>query len=177
MALQKKTNVRRDGSSLIATFPNANPPLIWRFDLERNHSFTVAMQGQDNEWELGVTSVKGEFHPVARFPMREDAEEAFETVSVSLAEGKGGWVSSGLKFVGMCVLLFVLSAGVAILVQEVAGQNSPVEQPVTATAKASVEQPSAQDTATPPTPPPTAPAEAPKGVPLSADDVLKPPSP
>ena len=75
--MNKKTEAKCNGSMLTVGFHAANPPLIWRFDLERNHSFTLALQGEDGDWELGVTSPKGDFYPVVHFAAREDAEEAF----------------------------------------------------------------------------------------------------
>lgn len=108
MHARRNLDVRRVGASLVATFAKANPPLIWRFDLERNHSFTLALQGDDNEWELGVTSPKGEFTPVARFPLREDGEEALARVGAVLAKGRLGWVGGFLKTLGIAVLAFLI---------------------------------------------------------------------
>lgn len=162
MPLGKKPDVRRVGSSLIATFNKANPPLVWRFDLDRNHSFTFALQGQDHEWELGVTSVKGEFHPVARFPVREDAEEAFASISRILARNSGG-AGGVLKTLGILLLLFVTAAGVTTLVTR--WLHRPVEPDVS-----ELQVPGADSAAD------TVPTSQ-NGVPLSADDVLKPPAP
>ena len=172
MSSRKSLDVRCVDSSLIATFSKANPPLIWRFDIERNHSFTLAMQGQDNEWELGVTSVKGEFHPVARFPVREDAEEAFEEVSAVLAKGGGHWILGLLKNLGILVLLFILAILATNLI--VGSMSHPAANPQMQTQGAD------PNDAVPhyKLPPESMDAPASKnGVPLSADDVLKPPSP
>lgn len=165
MNSHKKPNVRRVGTSLVATFDKANPPLIWRFDLERNHSFTLAMQGQDGEWELGVTSVKGEFHPVARFPLREDAEEALETVSGALNGGGFAWLPKALKTIGVLLLLFLGAAFLTTFVTQVIHPAANVAQ-----------QPLPEEFSDK-TPPAPAPPPPPNGVPLSADEVLKPPSP
>ncbi len=72
------------GHTLIAAFRTSHPPLIWQFDLEKNHSFTVALQGEEGDLELGVTSPRGEFYPIAHFTDREDAEEAFARVQKAL---------------------------------------------------------------------------------------------
>ena len=87
---QKSVQAKLVGNTLVATFRKSNPNLIWNFDLERNHSFTLALQGEDGDFELGVTSPKGEFYPVARFASREDAEEAFSAVQKILMKHKPG---------------------------------------------------------------------------------------
>lgn len=164
----RNLDVRRVQSSLVATFAKANPPLVWRFDLERNHSFTVALQGEGNEWELGITSPKGEFTPVATFPQREDAEEALVAISEELARGPFGWVMDFLKAAGialliMFVVLWAGSAAMRMFTPHLPPQivATPV-QPPTATM--------------PPKAPPPPPASE-NGVPLPADQVLKPPAP
>ena len=111
----KAVTIRRAGTSLVATFHRANPPLIWRFDLERNHSFTLALQGEEGEWELGVTSAKGEFYPIARFASREDADEAFAATSKALMKSPCRWMV--LKVLGLVVVVIfavILLFGVLI---------------------------------------------------------------
>ncbi len=168
MKSRSALDVRRVGSSLVATFDKANPPLVWRFDLERNHSFTLALQGE-NEWELGITSVKGEFHPVARFPLKEDAEEALAAVGEILGEGSFDWVFGVLRSVGIGLLvLFLVLWGWSAAVRM-------MNPPPTLPAPVSQIAPSMPTEA-----PPASPAAAPEsqnGVPLPADDVLKPPAP
>lgn len=168
MTTQKNLDVRRYKSSLVATFAKANPPLIWRFDLERNHSFTLGLQGDEQEWELGVTSPKGEFNPVARFPSREDAEEAFSAISEALAKNRGGWGTTCLKIIGVVAIAYVLFT----IVAGVQRQASPLVD-----SSEEEEQGSLTPPAPSPPPPPPAPPPPPNGVPLPADQVLKPPSP
>jgi hypothetical protein len=170
MTFGKKLDVRRVRSSLVATLSKANPPLIWRFDLDRNHSFTLALQGQDNEWELGVTSPKGEFSPIARFPMREDAEEALAAIGGQLAKGRLSWVIGFLKLLGIfALLLFMAILGWSILLRmaqpRLAQMQAPQEQ--------GQEVPPAllPDVAPAPSPPPV----TKNGIPLPADEVLQPP--
>ena len=148
----KAVTTSRTGASLVATFHRANPPLIWRFDLERNHSFTLALQGEESDWELGVTSPKGEFYPIAHFALREDAEEAFNAVSKSLARGPGRWLA--LKI----LLLIAIVAVCAFVVfgflvgRDMVLMNSQL-LPVTHAVDGEVKS----------------------GVPQAADDVLRPP--
>src|SRR5580704_16554799 len=94
---KKAVDAKRVGSTLVATFHNRDPSLIWTFDLERNHSFTVTLQGEEGDFELGVTSPKGEFYPVARFVTREDANEALQALQRVLMTGRFWWLSSALK--------------------------------------------------------------------------------
>ena len=97
----KPVDVRRTEGALVAAFHRADPPLVWRFDLERNHSFSLALQGEDGDWELGLTSQKGEFYPVARFTTREDAEDAFAGVEKVLAKGRHSALRGALKIAGI----------------------------------------------------------------------------
>jgi hypothetical protein len=93
--------------TLVASFHNSQPPLIWKFDLERNHSFTLSLQG-DEEPELGVTSPKGEFYSVARFATSEDAELAFSVVQKALMKRKVHWIKLLMSLVATAVLLLLL---------------------------------------------------------------------
>jgi hypothetical protein len=157
--MNKKTEAKCSGAMLTVGFHAANPPLIWRFDLERNHSFTLALQGEDGDWELGVTSPKGDFYPVVHFAAREDAEEAFAKVEKALSFRKGASSAIGkalLMLVGaiMLVAVGVLAFGMYVnhLGHEtVSGLATPITPPVTMTAPQQ------------------------EGIPLPADEVLKPP--
>jgi hypothetical protein len=172
MTSRKELHVRRVGASLVATFARAKPPLIWRLDLERNHSFTLGLQGEGEDWELGLTTPKGDFTPVVHFASREDAEEAFESVSLLLGRSRWYWVKNfaiwtGVVTAGLLVFLLLASLGMQIVIHNNMArsqwsnvapmQAAPVVPPPAAAA--------------PPAPEPA------NGVPLPADDVLKPPSP
>ena len=100
ISARKAVEARKVGTSLVATFHRATPPLIWRFDLERNHSFTLTLQGEEGEWELGIASPRGEFHPVARFASREEAEESFNLVGDIMAAEPKPWWSAFIKGIG-----------------------------------------------------------------------------
>lgn len=146
---KKSVQAKLVGTTLVAAFRASNPSLIWKFDLERNHSFTLALQGEDGDFELGVTSAKGEFYAVARFASREDAEEAFVAVQRVLMKRKWGWVK--------CLLIGIVSVlCVALLIvlfdRYFSGHTLSVI-PASGT-----------------------PGSLPQGVPLPADQVLKPPS-
>src|ERR1700733_14871189 len=101
----KPVKAKKIGGSLIAAFPGANPPVVWKFDLEKNHSFTMALQGEDGDWELGVTSPRGEFYPVARFLAREDADDAFACAQKAMLKREYNiW-----RIVGpICLILLIL---------------------------------------------------------------------
>jgi hypothetical protein len=155
--MKKKTEAKCNGATLIVGFHAASPPLIWRFDLERNHSFTLALQGEDGDWELGVTSPKGEFYPVVHFTAREDAEEAFAKVekALSLRKAAGSLAARWLK-----ILLGVIAVMAAIIFLSIYSVNHKMSIRSSAISSA------APVAATP---------QVEEGVPLSADDVLKPP--
>ena len=157
---KKAVDAKRVGDSLVAAFHKANPPLVWRFDLTRNHSFSLALQGQESDWQLGLTSPTGEFQSVAHFPARADAEEAFAETEKILAQDKRPWLSVLMKILGILALLILVIALVfGILVGKAAMQLIPKTQSFTPTASMpSNTQPS-----------------APVGVPLPADQMLRPP--
>ncbi|MDX2027454.1 MAG: hypothetical protein SFW62_02330 [Alphaproteobacteria bacterium] len=154
MLLQKKpVETKRVGATLVAAYHKANPPLIWRFDLERNHSFTLALQGDEGDWELGVTSPKGEFYAIARFLAREDAEEAFGQTHKVLLRKRLRWLRWTLGITAVVVLVIFMGLyGLGRFVG--AGNRLP--------------------TFSSPSSAPTMNME--NGIPLPADQVLRPPS-
>jgi hypothetical protein len=160
---------KRIGTSLVAAFHRANPPLVWRFDLERNHSFSLALQGDEGEWELGLTSPKGDFQPVARFAVREDAEVAFIKVERILSKRDIAWFKLALKIVAVIVLLIAIAIPLSFFkIQWGSSQKSDTITSMTPSAAAPYAgMPEGAM-------PPQQPAPPPKpGVPVSADDFLK----
>lgn len=158
--MNKKTEAKCTGMTLTVGFHGANPPLIWRFDLERNHSFTLALQGEDGDWELGVTSPKGDFYPVVHFITREDAEEAFVKVekALSLRKATSSVVVRALQILAVLVVVIVLGImAFGFYVSHPAGLRSSTISSTSPAAQMPVQAPQ-------------------EGIPLSADDVLKPPS-
>jgi hypothetical protein len=158
--MKKNTEAKISGHTLTAGFHSANPPLIWRFDLERNHSFTLSLQGEEGDYELGITSPRGDFYPVVHFADREDAEEALLKVEATLAKRRGGAGSLVMKALG------VVAALAAIIIVAVVGFGLYVQHQASA--------PSAQLSSE--IAPQGAPTPMPDGIPVSADDVLKAPS-
>jgi len=152
--MNKKTEAKCNGMMLTAGFHGANPPLIWRFDLERNHSFTLALQGEEGDWELGVTSPKGDFYSVVHFLAREDAEEAFAKIEKILSR-KQSAISCILKSLLIVLgLAGTVILGVILFAHYINGHPTtpPTFRPMSG-------QPTIQR----------------EGVPQSADDVLQPP--
>ena len=80
--------------TLVATFRTSNPPTVWRMDLEKNHSFAVAIQKRATDWELGVLSPKGDFTVVARFNDRQAVNEAMAEVEAAMFSNPN---STGIK--------------------------------------------------------------------------------
>ena len=155
---KKAVEAKRVGTSLVAAFHKANPPLVWRFDLERNHSFSLALQGTAGDWQLGLTTPTGEFQTVARFAERADAELAFTETEKVLAQGKPTATGILLKLFGVVALIFV---GI-IVFGYITEQNLLVKQHTV------------KSTAIVPAMPTAKPVVKP-GVPLPADDFLVPP--
>src|ERR1700722_15946366 len=100
---------RRIGNAVVAAFHKANPPLVWRFDLERNHSFSLALQGAEGDWQLGLTSSEKEFQAIAHFAERTDAERAFTETEKILAQGKSLWATVAMKILGVIALVLVVT--------------------------------------------------------------------
>ncbi|MBV8061237.1 MAG: hypothetical protein JO253_06905 [Alphaproteobacteria bacterium] len=173
MALGKTAvEAKRVGSSLVATFNRAKPPLIWRFDLERHHSFTLSLQGEQGDWELGMTSLKGDFHPIVTFTAREDADEAFAAVAQILAKGatsKRNWLKSLLKLVGVCIVLFVILLFCMVAFVRFEAKESVMHSGLPATMGMAGSAPGGTAAK------PTENASPKVGDPQSADDVLRPP--
>ncbi len=105
---RQSVDVKRIDDALIAAFHRATPPMVWRFDLVRNHTFSLALQGDEGEWELGLTSPKGDFQPVARFALREDAEEAFIKVERILSRHQTAWLKVSARILGIIALLLLI---------------------------------------------------------------------
>jgi hypothetical protein len=159
--MNKKTQVKCSGMTLTAGFHAANPPLIWRFDLERNHSFTLALQGEEGDWELGVTSAKGDFYPVVHFLAREDAEDAFAKIEKALSRKRGTasyLLKAFLIVVGLAVaVVFGVIFFASYLMHEATHPMASIlKKPTSMYAPPAVVQPQ-------------------EGVPQSADEVLQPP--
>ncbi|MGE3622367.1 MAG: hypothetical protein AB7H77_00650 [Bdellovibrionales bacterium] len=146
LKLNYNVEARVVGTTLVAAFHKSNPSIVWKFDLERNHSFTISLHAKDSDFELGVASPKGEFYSIARFPTYEDAEEALRAVQKALMTKKmdGKWLRRALFAV--CAVAAVLFM-IAFIGYLLAGKMpSAPEKPVVR-----------------------------NGVPLPADQVLRPP--
>ncbi len=149
-----QTRTRTIGSQLVVAFRATTVPLVWQFDLEKNHSFALVIQGRESAWDFGVIDLKGDFHPVARFNDYADAEDALNAMERSLMKRR---VHSRWRYLGwvlaIIILVFALMTGMSSI-------NSTVERSTNLT--------SATSTA--------APDKMQNGVPVTADDVLKPPA-
>ena len=147
LTAKKSVNAKLVGNTLVAVFRASDPSLIWKFDLERNHSFTLALQGEEGDLELGVTSPKGEFYSVARFASREDAEEAFAAVQKVLMKKRWcrmkGWLAWAI---GIAILILLI-----MFIGRIIGGHSSVGSSA-----------ASQN-------------NLPQGVPLPADQILEPP--
>jgi hypothetical protein len=163
--LHTKVEARTEGSILVAAFHAATPPLVWRYDLARNHSFTLGIRESVNGWELGLSTLPAEFQPVAHFITYEDATQAIAQVEKALMKRGGhmGWFWPLMKILGGLILALVLGVilylGFSLFnVTRVAGNMA-----ASAVSSAAGGMPAV----------PAAPKEPMRsGVPLSADDVL-----
>jgi hypothetical protein len=194
MFSEKSTEATVSGNSLIATFHKANPPLVWKFDLERNHSFTVALQGEEGDWELGLTSPKGDFYPITHFLTREDADDAFRCVNKALAR-HGSPLGFILKAAAVIILAGIVFLVIGTLLPPLLGmhkmpagpggraplsmqQLQQMQQQLQQMSKGlpgrGAEPSAATPEASEPAPEPST-EDMPMGVPVPADQVLRPP--
>jgi hypothetical protein len=115
----------------------------------------LALQGEEGDWELGITTPKGDFYPVVHFVAREDAEEAFAKVEKVLAKKRGAGPLIVKAVVGVIVAALLVTGCVVIF-------GLYVEHRVVSSSAIG--------------PTSAAPPVVQEGVPLSADDVLKMPA-
>ena len=157
-------NVVVNQGGLVAVFDKANPPVVWRFDLQRNHSFAMRLKTESDGWDIGVSSPDTDFLPVAHFAQENDARQAFDAVQKTLSYKRFSKLWLGVKIVlAGIVLLFAMSAawqGVSALYRHWM-PATPMGVPMSA------------DTVI--VPPPAAKTAPKLGVPQSADDVLQVP--
>jgi hypothetical protein len=158
---KKPVEARKVGSTLVAVFRHSNPSLVWKFDLARNHSFTVALQGEEGDWELGVTSPKGEFYSIARFASREDAEAAFTAVQKILMKSKRNWFVGPLQWIIVIGVIGLIGLYIADYALNHVLSGMQKEMTLMAHDVTSM--------------PPGAPPPVPNGIPVPADLALRPP--
>ncbi|MDP9126792.1 MAG: hypothetical protein M3N08_00840 [Pseudomonadota bacterium] len=164
---EKPVRVTRDGETLVVAYPSARPPLVWRFDLARHPGFTLSLQGADENWELGISAPKEPFQPFVRFRSRDDAEEAFERTQEGLLKKKSNiWRSVAFGLVALLALVIIFFV---IPLSRYASAHPPMAPSGRNSALANPSMFGGEE----PVPPPLKPLK--EGVPMSADDVLKPP--
>lgn len=151
--------VQQDKSRcIIAKFKTSTPPLTWQLDIEKNHSFTLLIQGDDDDCDLGITPLNGEFTAIAHFSSREDAEEAYVKIQKALFKQKSHFKHRLLNWVIYIFIAFLLFAFLSKGYQLHKEHNMDVSNAETSSL---IENDRPED---------------PKiGVPLTADDVLTPP--
>lgn len=104
------------GHTVVATFRTSNPPTVWRMDLEKNHSFALAIQKGAGDWELGVMSPKGEFTAVARFDDRREVDHALAAVEAAMFSNPNGTGAKVWRVSAMAAaILAVFIVGGALL--------------------------------------------------------------
>lgn len=164
---ERNVDVRllRGKQVLAVSFQSGSPPQFWQFDLEKNHSFTISLQEQGTEWELGITSSDGIFRSVCQFPSRVDAEEAYESITKELIKRKVPMPSnkSSRLWPAAAILLILIITWFMISLVLFSGGNIP-----------QINKANVTNTAKPGQPVATQPL--PDGVPVNANDVLPNPS-
>jgi len=168
VAQQQDVRAKVVDHTLVATFRTSNPPTVWRMDLEKNHSFAVAIQKRDADWELGVMSPKGDFTVVARFDDRAAVDVAMAAVEAAMFSNPN---STGIKvwrvsaMTAAMVLLIIIGYLTLMWLGPQNNSNARVVAPVAASS-----HPVEQRAAAPA--PSIAPPSIGRGVPIDADAVL-----
>lgn len=160
--------------TLVATFRTSNPPTVWRMDLEKNHSFAVAIQKRANDWELGVMSPKGDFTVVARFDDRASVDQAMSEVEAAMFSNPN---STGIKVWRVSAMTAAMVALIIVgylMLMWLGPNNSPaIVSPVAINAaRAPVPVMAAPSVTTPAAPASPALNTSRGGVPIDADSVL-----
>lgn len=166
---KSKTTARRQGEVLVVFFESSEPSLVWRFDLEKNHSFALVLDHSENGWDLVVRTARNDSTPVAHFTLYDEAEAALLAVEKALMTCPRQPLFSGWTL--GTVLKLVLLLGVIYLVAGFFFGNSNVTLPTAATSALT----SSSATHTPVAPSATSAPDIKTGVPQSADSVLTPP--
>ena len=180
----RAVEVRVDKKSLVAVFHKSSPTLVWRFDLEQNHSFSLALQEIGDVWAFGVNDGRGGFLPVARFVDEADAKIAFARVERALVHRKFFLLHILFRLALLLLAIFIVLGGIYVAIANyvLPGISSMVTSAVThkPTPKQGVPI-SADDALSAPTTAGLVPSPPDKkvienGKPMSADEVLAPPA-
>lgn len=117
---KRKQNVKVNlsGNLLVASFELSDPPTVWQFDLEKNHSFTLSLKRYENGWNLGITPFGDEFLPIAYFENYDAAENALEIIKKLIIKRYNGkklnyknpLVSALLAMVALFFVLYLYAA-------------------------------------------------------------------
>ncbi|MER2519233.1 MAG: hypothetical protein ABTQ34_00915 [Bdellovibrionales bacterium] len=71
----------RNEGSVVFAFRDAEPPLVWRYDLSRDPCFTMITRVNEAGWEVGFVQPSGNFSRIATFPERELADAALYKIA------------------------------------------------------------------------------------------------
>ena len=143
------------GKTLFAALSASPQPLVWILDLEAAPDLRLHLRETQEGWEIGTTKPDGVFVPAAHFTSEAGAMASWRGVQRALLKTRGprrsGWIIAGL--VALCVFLLLLALAGAAQNLSNADRLGPIQS--TAHGLSIQTQP---------------------GEPVSADQVLKPPS-
>lgn len=101
---------------LIVSFKNSAPPQVWQMDLEKLTSYTLKLQEQEGEWDLGYVVTDGAFKAVAHFDERPDAEEAYDVIQNVLINSDSVCAQPSRPFAGGIMRGLLALLGVVFIV-------------------------------------------------------------
>lgn len=123
---QSPVYAKRCETSVIFAFREAEPPLVWRYDLSRDSCFTLTIRDCDTRCEIGFVQPGGEFSKVASFPEREQAEEALFRIARMIGTPFIRW---GRVLLASVILALAAFAIASILCSYMANARFAQEQP------------------------------------------------
>jgi hypothetical protein len=156
--IEAKLIRRGDADVLVAAFQASLQPCVWHFNLAQNPDFSLQVIEQEGAWSLGFIAPQKPFVSVAQFVTRDEADAAFTAARRALMTRRhrplrARWI----VVLALVFLAFTLWPHGKAAVDAVVGDKltSSIQQPLSTK--------SVQD-------------KLEEGMPVSADDVLKPPA-
>ena len=145
---------------LLVSIESADLPLVWQWDVEKNHTYVATLRRCESGWDLGVVLPQQEFAQIAHFENYETAETALTVVRQALMKGACQSKRRILRWVVIIALAFLVLRFVPGLMLRLLHAPSSLRQEQMTSETQQPKQ-----------------VEVLQGVPQAADDVLKAPQP
>lgn len=155
---------RQSGHCIVASFVESSSPVICQIGLGGGQDIIISLREDNEIWTIGTIDKSGAFKAIAKFDNVKDAEDAYASLQKAVLKGKsflqtniGRWLASIL----IAFILLLLVDSVFNIVAEVKSVGSSKIQQTEQTTTSSDQMASPEQKV---------------GVPIPADEVLKPPA-